>query len=184
MLILSMLWGRIAPVLRLVPWWAWLVGALLAWGAYQRHHAQAETRRTAQAEQAAAVHAATAQAERQARAQEQAFADNARSAADAYRQNLARVQRTAADTRNQLDGLLNAAGSAAACPAGPGASAPGRADGATAVLTVLRECAAALQTVAAAADADGARLSGLQAYVQAIGAASAPQPVTPSKGNP
>lgn len=178
-LVLSMLWGRLAPLLRLVPWWAWVVGALLAWGGYQRHHAQAETRLAAQAEQAAAVQAATATAERQARAQEQAFADQVRSAADAYRQNLARAQGSAAAARNQLDGVLNAAGRAATCPASPGASAPGRTDGPAAVLTVLGECAAALQTVAAAADADGARLKGLQDYVNATRAASAS-----TQGNP
>jgi hypothetical protein len=41
---------------------------------------------------------------------------------------------------------------------------------------VVRECAAALSTVAATAGHDGARLEGLQAYVWAAGfAASAPE---------
>lgn len=166
-LILSMLWGRIAPVLRLVPWWAWLVGALLAWGAWQRHHALAETRRAAQAEQAAAVHAATALAERQAREQENTYADNARKAADAYRAQLEAAHRSAGAARAGLLGLRDAIASAPACPAGAGASTPSRADGASAVLTVLRECAGAVQALAEAADADGARLKGLQDYINA-----------------
>jgi len=177
-LILSMLWGRIAPVLRLVPWWAWLVGALLAWGAWQRHHALAETRRAAQAEQAAAVHAATALAERQAREQENTYADNARKAADAYRAQLEAAHRSAGAARAGLLGLRDAIASAPACPAGAGASAPSGIAGDAELRNVLNECGAALQTVAEAADQDAARLKGLQDYVKAIGAASA------TKGSP
>lgn len=174
-LILSALWGRLAPVLRLVPWWAWVVGALLAWGAWQRHHAQTETRRAAQAEQAAAVQAATATAERKAREQEQTYADNARKAADAYRANLEAAHRSAGAARAGLLGLRDAIASAATCPSGA-ASAPSRGIAGDAELrNVLNECASALAAVAEAADQDAARLKGLQSYVQAIGAASAPK---------
>lgn len=174
-LILSALWGRLATLLRLVPWWAWVVGALLAWGSYQRHHAQAETRRADEAAKVAAVQAATAQAERQAREQENTYADNARKAADAYRANLEAAHRSAGAARAGLLGLRDAVASAATCPAGT-ASAPSRGIAGDAELRgVLNECASALAAVAEAADQDAARLKGLQAYVQAIGAASAPK---------
>lgn len=178
MLILSMLWGRIAPVLRLVPWWAWLLAALLAWGAWQRHQATAQAQRAAQAEQAAAVHAATAQAERQAREQENTYADNARKAADVYRAQLEAAHRSAGAARAGLLGLRDAVASATACPASQGASAPSGIAGDAELRNVLNECGAALQTVAEAADSDAARLKGLQDYVKAIGAASA------TKGSP
>ena len=38
----------LAPLLRAVPWWAWLAIALAAWGAWQRHSATVATRQAEQ----------------------------------------------------------------------------------------------------------------------------------------
>lgn len=171
----------LAPLLgiaRLVPVWAWAVVAVLAWGGWQKHRAETATRAAAQQEQAAALQAAAAAGERQARQLEQTYADNVRSATDAYSANLRRARAAAADTRSKLDRLRDAIAAApGACPAGTGASAPGRADGAAELRGVLGSCARSLSQLAEAADADAARLTALQAYVRAIGAtASAPGP--------
>ncbi len=135
-----------------------------------------------QATQRAERAEATAVAEAAARASEAATASAVRRAYDDTRTKLARVERAAADLRDDADRLRAAVGvyAASACAPGDVASAPGRADGASVVAgglaLVVRECADALQTLAAVADHDGARLEGLQAYVRAAGlAASAPE---------
>lgn len=169
-------------VLRVVPVWAWVIAAALAWGGWQRHRAITATEARAQIEQTAAVAQATAAAEAAARASEAATADAVRRAYDETRTRLARVERAAAGLRDDADRLRAAVGvyAASACAPGDAASAPSRTDGASVVAgrlaLVVRECADALQTVAAVADRDGARLEGLQAYVRAAGlAASAPE---------
>lgn len=135
-----------------------------------------------QATQRAERAEATAVAEAAARASEAATADAVRRAYDETRTRLARVERAAAGLRDDADRLRAAVGvyAASACAPGDAASAPSRTDGASVVAgrlaVVVRECAAALSTVAAVADRDGARLEGLQAYVRAAGlAASAPE---------
>ncbi len=162
-------------IARAVPLWAWALVALLSWGGWQKHRATTATRAAAQAEQAAAVQAEAARAERAAREQEQTFADNVRSASDAYADNLRRARAAAADTRSELERLRDATAAAApSCAAGPGAAASAGTDAAAGLRDVLGQCAGALSTLAEAADADAARLKGLQDYVRAIGAASAP----------
>lgn len=134
-----------------------------------------------QATQRAERAEATAVAEAAARASEAATASAVRRAYDDTRTKLARVERAAADLRDDGERLRSAVAdyAASACAPGDAAAAAGRADGASVVAgrlaVVVRECAAALSTVAAVADRDGARLEGLQAYVRAAGlAASAP----------
>lgn len=98
-------------------------------------------------------------------------ADQAQKAADAYAVRARRAASDAAGARSELDRLrdtLTAAG-----PSDAAASAAGRADDAGRARAVVGECAAALQTVAAAADTCESRLTGLQDYVRAV---LAPQP--------
>lgn len=171
-------------ILRAVPWrvWAALVLLLAALGmaAALRHQTRvlADQRAQTAAQAARADRAeATAAAEAAARASEAAIADAARRSADAYRARLAQTRRDADAVRDERDRLLDAvdATGPAACAAGGAASAPGGADAAAGLQVVVRECAAALSRVAAAADDADARLSGLQDYVRAVGlAASAP----------
>lgn len=166
--------GLLLPILRGVPVWAWAIAAALAWGGFQHHRAAISTKAAAVAEQRAAVEAATAQAEAGARAREHEITTNAERAADGYRANLAAAQRAAAGTRIELDRLRDAVGSAPACRAGSAAGTPGGTDGADALRLVVGECSRALSAMAEVADDRQARVTGLQDYIKAIGAASAP----------
>lgn len=162
-------------LVKVVPVWAWALAAILAWGGFQKHRATSATKAAAVAEQRAAVEAATAQAEAQARQREHEITSRAQEAADAYRSNLASAKRSADGARTELDRLRVAAAGAAPSCSGPAASgATGRADGADALRAVVSECATALQAMAAIADDRQARVTGLQSYIRAIGAASAP----------
>lgn len=154
-------------ILRVVPIWAWVLAAMLAWGGWQKHRAERSTKAAAVAEQRAAVEAATAEAERQARAQEQDFADRARSAADAYSKQVAEVRASAGRARVGLDSLRDAVAATTVCPAASNPAAAGRTDGAAGLRIVVGECAAALSQVAEAADASDARLKALQDYIRA-----------------
>lgn len=161
--------GAALALLRVVPVWAWALAALLAWGAFQKHTAVRATRAAEQAAASAQVHAATAEAQRQAREQEAAYEDQARRAADAYATTISRARRDAAAALSERDQLRDAIAAAPAGSCGPSASAPatGRADGAAALRDVLGACAGVVQELAAAADADAARLIGLQAHIRA-----------------
>ena len=162
----------LASFARLVPVWAWALAALLAWGGFQKHRATTAVRHAAAAELRAGAEAAAGRAEAEARQREYEVATNTREAADAYRSKLVRAQRAADGARAELDRLQHAAAAAGqTCPAAAGASTAGGTHGAASVLQVLGECGAALQAMAADAGADAARLSGLQAYVRAVGAA-------------
>lgn len=169
------------PILRAVPIWAWALAAVLAWGAFQKHRATSATQKAAEAQQAAAVHAATAQEQAKAREKEHQFTTRTQEAADAYRSNLAAAQRAAATARTERDRLLVALDAAPLCRPDPGASASSGADAAARVRQVLGECAGAVQTLAEAADADANRVRGLQGHLIAIGAASAPIPTLKDK---
>ena len=161
--------GLITPVLgilRGVPILVWVVVACLAWGGYQRHNAKAQTAARAQAEQAAAVQATAAIEQAKAREIEHKLSTAAQEAADAYRSDLAKAQRSAAVARTERDRLLDAVAAApGGCPAGPPSAAASGVDGAAGLRIVVRECSAALQEVAAAADASDARVMGLQGYI-------------------
>lgn len=165
-------------VLRVVPVWAWALAACLAWGGWQRHRATAATREAAQAEQRAAVEAATAQAEAAARAREHEITTRAQEAADGYMARMAAARRAVDGARTERDRLFDALSAAPGCAAPAAAGPASGVDGAADLRVVVRECAAALSQVAAAADAAESRLSGLQDYVRAIGAA----PSAPARG--
>jgi hypothetical protein len=171
-------------IFRAVPIWAWALTACLAWGGFQKFRATRATKAAAVAEQRAAVEEATAKAEAAARQREQQLTTATQEAADAYRSNLAAAQRTAAAARTERDRLLVALDAAPLCRADPSASAAGGADAAARVRQVLGECVGAVQTLAEAADADAQRVMGLQGYLTAIGAASAPNPTTTAKDSP
>mgnify|MGYP000852516125 CR=1 FL=1 len=158
----------LAPLLRAVPWWAWLAIALAAWGAWQRHSATVATRQAEQAKASAAAHAAAADAERRARDLEQTYTANVRSAADAYAVNMQAARAAADRARSGLDGLRHAVAVIPACPAAADPAPAGRADATAGLRLVVGECAAALSQVAEAADACDARLTGLQGYIKAI----------------
>ena len=174
----AMLAGWLGPLIKLVPWWAWGLAAVVAWGGWQRHVATKATKAAAQAEQRATVEALAAEAERKERELEQTYTVNARTAADAYAQNL-RAARVAADrARDSHDRLRDAIAATAppSCAGSPSAAASA-VDGTAQLRKVLGSCATALRDLAAAADHDAAQLVGLQEHVRALGlapAASAP----------
>ena len=107
------------------------------------------------------------QAEQAARTQEQTYAENTRKAADAYAAQQAKTARLAAAARSQLGGLRDALAAADQREGSHPAIPACRADGAGAARAVVRDCAAALVDVGAAADAVGDRLTGLQDFVRA-----------------
>ena len=160
--------GVILPLLRAVPVWAWALVALLAWGGVQHKRASYQTAKRAEAEQAAAVQATAAAEQAKAREREAALSEATRKAADAYRSDLAKRQASAAAVRADLDRLRDAVAASPAGAPGASASAASGTDGTAGLRIVVRECAAALSQVAAAADTCDARLAGLQDYVRAI----------------
>jgi hypothetical protein len=140
----------------------------VGWGAAARgYRADIAELHALQVEQQAA-------AEREARAAEQVMADNARSAADAYSKNLRRARAAVAGARTELDGLRDAIAAVPACPAAQGASAPGGTDGTAGLRRVADECSVAFEALAGNAALDAAKVTGLQDYIRAIGAAPAP----------
>lgn len=162
----------ILALLGRLPILLWPLLAVVAFAGWQHWCLGQAVEREAEATQRATAAEANAAAQAAARASEAAMNEATRKAADAYRARLAQTRRDADSVRDERDRLLVAVDAApAACPAGEGASAPGRVDGAANLRIVVRECVAALQEVAAAADVVEGRLSGLQDYVRAIGAA-------------
>lgn len=106
-------------------------------------------------------------AEQQARAQEHEFAANARKAAQIYATQSTRVRADADSARDELDRLRDTLGSSVAqAPDDPASAA--RADVAARLVVVVNECAAAIQTMAGAADRTAAQLEALQQYVTGI----------------
>jgi hypothetical protein len=81
--------------------------------------------------------------------------------------------------RGKAGSLRRLAAAAPASGAASGAAATCRADDAPVVRSVLGECARALSTVAEAADADAAKLKGLQEYVQGVLPVAPVTPVAP-----
>lgn len=162
-----------------VPWWVYALAAFLAWGAYQRHDATTQRAARAAAEQAAAVHAATAAEQEKARAREHELTAALQEVQDDYRKKLADAQRRSAGAiRTARDQLLDATAAVPACPARPSASAPVGVDGTTALRQVVRECSGVVQALESDVETVAAKLTGLQAYVRAFCAApaSAPKP--------
>lgn len=166
------------PILRAVPVWAWALAAVLAWGAFQKHRATSATKKAAEAQQAAAVHAATAAEQAKAREAEHQLSTRAKEASDVYQANLAAARSRERGARTELERLRVAIANDAAgsCPASPGASATGGADAASPVHAVLGSCAGAIQELGRIAEEEAIRLKGLQDHLIAIGAASAPLP--------
>jgi hypothetical protein len=165
-----MIWAAVLGALRRVPPWLVIVAAVLAWGGVQRWQAKRHATEAAQATQAAQQQAAAAAAERDAREREHTAAEAARKAADAYSQNLRRVQGAAAAARTERDRLLDAVATAASSPTracAPAGAASGG-DAAAGLGVVVRECAGALSAVAEAADQCDARLSALQAWARDV----------------
>lgn len=156
-------------VLRAVPVWVWVVTAALGWGAFQKASATRATKAAEQAKASAQLHAATSEAERKAREFEAHLAEQSRKAADAYNAQVAAARRSAAAARTELDRVRDAIAAAPGfCPPASGAAATGGTDGAANLRQVLRECVGTVQTLAEAADADAAKLTGLQDYVRSI----------------
>lgn len=106
-------------------------------------------------------------AERRHRATEQQWADNTRKAAQAYAQQTSRVRADADSARTELDRLRLAVDSGGVYAA-EGAASAARADVANRLAGVVNECAAALSTVAGAADDATAKLIALQEYVRGL----------------
>lgn len=167
-----MIWGGLLSgalkVAKAVPVWAWALAAVLAWGAFQKHAATRATKAAEQAQASATMHAAAAAAEQRERELEARLASQTRKVTDAYNAQLAAARRSAASARDELDRVRDAIAAApGACAPGHGSSTPGAADGAAGLRQVLRECVGTVQALAEAADADAAKLTGLQSYVHA-----------------
>lgn len=156
-------------IIRAVPVWVWVVVAIAAWGAFQKSAATRATKAAEQAKASAQQHAATSEAERKAREIEARLADQSRKAADAYNAQVTAARRSAAAARTELDRVRDAiAATPGFCPPANGAAATGGTDGTANLRQVLRECVGTVQTLAEAADADAAKLTGLQDYVRSI----------------
>lgn len=160
-------WLAIRRLLGAVPWWGYLGALALAWAAVTKHRLK-----TAQAEAATATASANVQAkaatdERDARGAEFDFADRARKAADAYRANLQTAHTAADRSRTELERLRVAIASAPSASAANSCAAPASGvDVAADVRAMFGACATSLQDMAKSADADAARLTGLQDYVR------------------
>lgn len=161
----------IAPLLAIargVPVWVWALVACVAWGGFNFHRAKTQTAARAAAEQAVAVQATAAIEQAKAREVEHKLNTAAQEAADAYRFDLAKAQRSAAVARTERDRLLDGVAAApGGCPTGPPSAPASGVDGAASLRIVVRECTAALSEVAAAADTADARVRGLQDYIKA-----------------
>ena len=148
-------------IVRVVPIWAWVLVAALAWGGYQKWSATRATWAAVEATERAAAEASAREAETK-------FANAAREASSAYAKNTAAARRAADAARTERDRLLDAI--AAVPPASAASSACGT-DDAAGLRKVLRACAGTVQDLAAVADEDANRLTSLQLWVNEVGAA-------------
>lgn len=155
----------------LVPGWAWLALALLAWGGWQRHQAREQTAAAEQARTSGVLAAARAQAEADARALEHTLTTNARKAADEQARRLARTRAAAADTAAELERLRHAMAATGPAAGDPGAdpSACRRADETAATYRQLfGACAGQLAGMGRDAEDLADQVAGLQGYVRAV----------------
>jgi len=145
---------------------ATLALALIA-AAWKVHHTgyQAGVNATQATYQAQAL-----EAERQARATERNKVIAVNSVQVRHEQTKQQAAAAAAAADSELDRLrtLLATPTPAPQPTPPDPTAPARADDATRARAVVGQCAGALASMAATADALEARLSGLQDYVRAV----------------
>ena len=143
-------------IVRVVPIWAWVLMAALAWGGYQKWSATRATKAATEATERAA-------AEASARETEKKFAQAAREASSAYAKNTATARRAADAARSERDRLLDAF---AAVPAASASSAACGTDDTANLRQVLRACTATVQELAAVADEDAQRLIALQEFIK------------------
>lgn len=152
--------GPVGAVLGRVPVWAWMLAAVLAWGAWHRYQARTEreafeaAKIAAAAERAASEAAAAAESLRRRRVQQEAL-----DAAHLKTADLERAAAAAAGAAERLRARL-AAAQAASCTGGATAAGGGASAGAATDLQadVQRRLDEALRGVARYADA--ARLAG------------------------
>ena len=142
--------GMILGFARVVPFWAWLVIALVAWGGFQRWRANsaAATYQQAQIEAAKATEAALAENIRETArrlAEQQKVTTDAELKLTKARSDAAGAAGAAERLRRQLV-ALRAASAPTGDPSASGAGTAGR------LAEVLGECVDQYRTVAAAAD--------------------------------
>jgi len=147
--VIGMILGPVMSFLRLIPWWAYALVAVLAWGGWQRHRATAVANEfnlakvEAAAEREKALAETLAETERRLSAQKEVVS-NAKQATTKAKASASAASATAALVREQL----------AAIQADAGASNPAAASrGATGVLAgLLGECTDQYLAVAKSAD--------------------------------
>lgn len=162
-LILSGVLGRVLALAKLVPWWAWVLALVLAWGGWQKHKAASTAREFAKEQAAAAadrekaLQASVAESTRRLQAQnriaQDAQAKTAKARADAT---------AAADDLKRLRDRL-----AKPTNSGPGNPASAAGSQTNIIAESLAECAGRYTALAGIADA--AIIAG-QACEQSYGA--------------
>jgi hypothetical protein len=146
---IALILPRLLTFARAIPWWAWLLAAVLAWGGWQRHRAQSvaaqyqRAQASAAAEREAALQASITETARRLAAQQKATND-ARAQTTKARASAAAAGDAVVRLRERL------AQSASAAPDNPAAAVRSEA---AALARVVGECAARYRGLAEVADA-------------------------------